>query len=112
MWLMSENGFYSVIANKYQDNLVVRSRIKEDLENLGISDSNIIFEPHRDYKYRAFLPKGSFIDLVSKMIHDIDYHNFKDRIYEKNPHRAMIYSYLWETLLDIEEEEFLDKDCS
>ena len=85
MWIVTTAGFYSIVKKPTDPagKLTIRSRVKTDLVNLkkrlpGLSD--IIESDDSDYRYRAFAKPEELAKALSKIVVDIDYSNFKNRI--------------------------------
>jgi len=105
MWLYTKVGFFSVVApeNPSSDGreyLVVRARVRKDLENLGEKYlpnlGNIIETKTSDYRFRAIVPKAEFGMVMYKIVKDIDYPNFKDAVKkEQGEKRAHVYGSVW-----------------
>ena len=63
MWLITTQGFYSVVAHRRDpDKLIVRGRVREDLEALReqIPELRVFSDPDADYRWRAVVtgPSG------------------------------------------------------
>lgn len=108
MWIFSKVGFYSVVQKPGQPYLTIRSRVREDLENLrntympGLSA--IMAGGGTDYPYRALIDHKLFASGVAKMGEDIHYSNFKNKIALKDVARAHAYSNVWSNMLDTEKQ--------
>lgn len=102
MWLFSEQGFFSIVAHRDRPNyLLVRARVRADLERLLTHDKSIAsvptieHTPVADYPYRVTLARNALAMLVFEQVQTIDYPNFKDRVAEREPERARIYHDVW-----------------
>lgn len=109
MWLISEDGFVSVVAhNDRPDHLLVRARAKGDLENVcrvageegvdGFDPVGIFSLDSADYRWRLEVRRDAFADLASALVGRIDYGNFKDRVKQRDPVRADLYMDVWSDL--------------
>lgn len=102
MWIFSETGFISVVEDKYKPSyLLVRARVQSDLEHLrkyGLKDI-LVFNNKAgnfDYQFRACVRKVDFARAMSKMVLDISYSNFKDRVLEASGEdRESVYLKIW-----------------
>jgi hypothetical protein len=108
MWLITTRGFYSVVADHYEDgNVLVRARVREDLEALGdlIPGLEVEETPERDYRFRASVPREVWTATAGALAEEIDYPNFKNAVAERQgPERAGTYGRVWWTLLDLQED--------
>lgn len=113
MWLISEDGFVSVVAhNDRPDHLLVRARAKGDLENIcevareegieGLDPVGIFSLESADYRWRLEVRRDDFASLVSALVSRIDYGNFKDRVKQRDPARAGLYMDVWSDLYRIQ----------
>jgi hypothetical protein len=106
MWLMTSIGFYSVVAyGGHPDTLLVRARVREDLEALRrgyLPDLEIVEGGGTDYQYRAMVSRGEWEHAVSGIAADIDYPNFKQAVAQcQGSHRARIYARIWMVLHEL-----------
>lgn len=101
MWLFGIDGFYSVVQHKaHPETLLVRSRVRKDLERLRKYIPALrVFNDRRgacDYKYRAFVEREVFAKAAMAMVLDLDYPNFKDRVKERlGQDRSNLYLQIW-----------------
>lgn len=130
MWLFTTDGFFSAVENKKDSNLIhVRSRWKEDLENLkraliksslestfdyplhresnaswnnGMKALEIIDTPSADYPFRIDVPRDEWIIFVTTASLRINYSNFKEAIAEKEESNDRLERYhnVWQILRD------------
>ena len=95
MWICFNDGFVSVVKDKLNiDELVVRSRRKEILEQL-FPDNKITVLSVSDYKYRTYCSKENWSKIMVDRIEDIEYTNFKDSTTDKDLHN--LYADMWMT---------------
>jgi hypothetical protein len=77
MWIYSKYGFYSIVF-KEAEGFHVRSRVKEDLERIGLKP----LESYKgsDYPWRAIVGKEEIERIFMVLGDSIDYPNFKGQI--------------------------------
>ena len=100
MWIMSKQGFYSIVAHEdLTDTYQVRSRARQDLENLlmllgGALDGITIKEtPHNDYAYRILVTGPQKAAILAALGEEIDYPNFKSEIARRSDQRDKLDAY-------------------
>lgn len=109
MWIFTGFGYFSVIEHrKDRDLLLVRSRVKGDLEklkekclpNLG----EIVETPTgADYPYRALAWRVEFAEAMKKAVEQIDYTNFKSGISRtQGSARHDLYMQVWSVMKNAE----------
>jgi hypothetical protein len=109
MWLLTTIGFFSVVAAQDDpERLVVRSRVRSDLEALReryLPDIEIVEGAGTDYRYRSFVAKTDFEPAAARLVADIDYTNFKNAVAERQGHaRAGVYSKVWSVLYELQRD--------
>jgi len=95
MWMFTKYGFFSVVSARKDffskeidiNTLMIRARNKKHLENLienfeSLKDCEILETKNTDYRYRIFVPKQDWSEIASKMTNEIDYDNFKSKVYQ------------------------------
>lgn len=118
MWLLTPDGFYSVVKPRDHDqlfcrhghagDLVVRSRAAKDLTMLRRKwlpelGKTITTPVNRDYGYRAFVQADYLARAMARITLSIDYDNYKDEVHvRQGAERAGIYSRIWHVLTDIQ----------
>lgn len=113
MWLITEDGFVSVVAHRDRpDHLLVRARARDDIENLcQVADEEGIegFDPvgifsleTSDYRWRLEVRRDDFAALTAALVGRIDYDNFKNRVKKRDPERAELYMDVWSDLYRIQ----------
>jgi hypothetical protein len=90
MWVFTTSGFYSVVQDKNDREMVtIRARTRSHLEDLmrfsGIP-SEILRTDDRDYLFRTIMPKTQWASTMSLLALDIDYTNFKDEVGRNRKH--------------------------
>ena len=111
MWIFTREGFYSVVtAEEFGRRLQIRARSEADLGRLrsthlpGLAES--IRLPGRDYPVRAFTDHAELAGAVSRMVHSIDYANFKSEVGRRQSYgRSHVYAKVWSDCLQIESED-------
>lgn len=125
MWLFEQHGFMSVVAydpskdrNKASQfstiaqqagtHLLVRARIKEDLDVLKTVLPTLVVEedPNADYSFRCVIPRAKFKEFLVKAVDDIDYDShFKEVASANSPkvegrHSAMMKC--WSAMIELQ----------
>ena len=68
MWIASKNGFFSIVQNRdNKDGVLVRSRVKKDLEEIFPTE-RILHTPGGDYHWRVYATKKEFGDILLKQL--------------------------------------------
>lgn len=94
MWIFTEDGFFSVVCARKNDGkspdideskFMVRARSKNHLANLKnkykeLENCEIVEMTHSDYKYRIFVDKSLWSDVMMKISQNINYGNFKNKV--------------------------------
>ena len=109
MWLFTDQGFYSVVAhNRDPGKLLVRARVREDLEALReqIPEIRIYSDRRADYRWRAVVTRAEWVKAVALFAASIDYPNFKQAAADRQPgDRLPIYQRIWGELLALQQAE-------
>jgi hypothetical protein len=93
MWIFSKDAFLSVVQVKDNlDRLLVRSRVKGDIEKV-FSSVKVVESAGTDYRFRAVVEREAVANVMKSMVNDIDYTNFKDQIKDHQRHWA--YMDVW-----------------
>lgn len=79
MWIFTRDGFLSIVQhNDKPDILIVRSRFKGHIERIfGVLADK---DTGTDYEYRAEISRAIVSGVMSDLIKDIDYGNFKNEL--------------------------------
>ena len=98
MWIVLKNSFLSIVED-FNDpkNLLVRARIEGDIEKI-FPDFEVFESLDSDYRFRSFIPRENVISAISEEIKNIDYPNFKNRVYSKDQKRASYYTKIWRVM--------------
>jgi hypothetical protein len=119
VWIMTQNGFYSVIAYEQkldrvpwptsrvkdlvatgQKLLLVRGRSEDDMKYLVAQIPGAEYaETNGDYLYRAVVTEQEWTVFMAEQTEKIDYGNFKNRITQtQGSERHDIYMSVWSAL--------------
>lgn len=87
MWIFSETGFVSAVQHRDDPNkFIVRGRDRKSLEPLAkMARTKIIENEGTDYPFRVFVTRKRFGQWVAKQIENLDYTNYKGRMYSTRP---------------------------
>lgn len=110
MWVATEHGFYSVVAHRDDDDvLLVRARAELDLirlvvalDDLHVPHGSIEHTPDADYAWRVPLLRQVAGIWLAHVVQSVDYDNFKDRVAERDPVREGLYHQVWAVLRRIQ----------
>lgn len=110
MWMLSTIGFFSIVTEKGDsDRLLVRTRVRADLEELRdryLPDIDIVEGAGSDYRYRAVVARADFERTAAQLASDIDYSNFKNAVAQRQgAQRAALYGEVWSTLYELQLRE-------
>jgi hypothetical protein len=100
MWIYLKDGFYSVISSGDRSHLIVRARVKGDLERL-FPGYGITRWPDRDYLYRTLVPRYAVAEQIDLAVQGIDYENFKNAVLDKR--RGPFYGMVWAVMSDMQD---------
>jgi hypothetical protein len=109
MWIFTTRGFYSVVQDASDPNMVViRARHRDDLVALpflSAAPDHIIETPQADYPVRVRMQKRIWVeDILPALGEEITYPNFKDAVKkQQGVVRANVYTRVWAELHDLEE---------
>jgi hypothetical protein len=102
VWVMTTRGFYSVVQDDEDpDTLLVRARVRGDLERLGeiIEGLELWHDPAADYAWRAPVARSEWAYALGVLAGEIDYRNFKEAVAERQgEERASVYGQVWSAL--------------
>ena len=77
-------------TDERQNTLTVRARVRADLEQLKASYlpelGPVLENSSTDYRYRAGAPQAAVAQAMARLVADLDYDNFKNRIAESRGH--------------------------
>jgi len=111
MWLMTNFGFFSVVQKSGQQELTVRARVYQDLEQLKLrylpEAGPVQSGAGTDYPFRITIDRAAFAEAMKKIVLDIDYPNFKESVTEmQGDERASIYAGVWMELFRLQRGEW------
>jgi len=107
MWLYTKLGFFSIVHKLpcKKDELLVRTRCREDLESLSkkLSQTSdfkgvIIESKDSDYAYRMVVPRSVLASFMTSLMMNLDYANFKATIPYNDEQRHEAYFKCWEVM--------------
>lgn len=100
MWLFSKDGFFSIVEHTDNSNLLlVRSRIKGDIEKYWPVE--VKEGAGSDYRFRSVLPRAEVSDRIAKIVHDIDYPDFKASVEDNR--RLSWYFQVWDVMATMQD---------
>lgn len=108
MWVFTQDGFISAVDNGHvPDKLTVRARDKQSLALLAdITQQEIKQSTKSDYPYRVYVTKAEFSDFLLGHVDELDYPNFKDRVYTSRGYDfAHACGKVWAAMLEVTDEE-------
>jgi hypothetical protein len=103
MWIVMNDSYISAVQDRNNKmNLVVRARVREDLENAFPSlKQDIIESTDSDYRFRLFMTKQFLCGVMNTKIMNIDYDNFKNSVKQSWRHDA--YLAIWSVMYKVQQ---------
>jgi len=103
MWIVMNDSYISAVQDRNNKmNLVVRARVREDLENAFPSlKQDIIESTDSDYRFRLFMTKQFLCGVMNTKIMNIDYDNFKNSVKQNWRHDA--YLAIWSIMYKVQQ---------
>ena len=99
---MLNNSFLSIVENRNNKNeLLVRARIKGDIENI-FNDVKTFEDEKADYKYRAFIQRDLVEKVIASQVASINYANFKGSISPDDEIRHSAYMRVWSEMYKVQ----------
>lgn len=97
MWIFTRHGFFSIVEHKANPGLLmVRARIREDLED-AFGEADIIETADSgDYRFRKSMPRQVVADYLGQEAFEIDYTSVKDEIDKDEPRRHRMLYDVWD----------------
>ena len=101
MWLFLSNSFLSIVdpegaydgsAGPVSPTLLVRARIKGDIEAV-FPEAKVNETPHRDYRFRAMIDRKTVAAAMAAQVMNLGAGNFKGSVKESARHDA--YMGVW-----------------
>ena len=102
MWIVMNDSYISAVQDRNnKTGLVVRARVREDLENAfpGLKQ-DIIESTDSDYRFRLFMSKQFLCGVMNTKIMNIDYDNFKNSVKQSWRHDA--YLAIWSVMYRVQ----------
>lgn len=102
MWIITNKSFLSIVEDRNRPNvMVVRARIRGDIEDFFGKDVLVFETEDSDYRFRSFISRSLFKDEMVKHINNIDYDNFKNSV--KDDQRYSWYTRIWWVMHEVQE---------
>ena len=102
MWLLTPDGFYSIVQKRGETGLCIRARVGADLDLLREKHLPSLTEttetPGGDYRYRAWASHEAVADALAALARDLHYDNFKNEVARRDGQRAHAYHDVWDVL--------------
>lgn len=96
MWVLLNDSFLSIVQHReHPEKLLVRSRIKGDIER-AIPSAEVFEMESADYYFRAVVDREVVKSALRAAVDRIDYDNFKGSIRDHGRHAA--YFQVWSVL--------------
>jgi hypothetical protein len=106
MWLLTPEGFFSIVQKPGEDQLCVRARVAADLDRLRArfmpEMSETLERRGGDYRYRAWISRDHLADGLAAIGRDLSYSNFKSEVGCTDPERAHTYGRVWRILGELQ----------
>ncbi len=112
MWIVTDRGSFSVVDKGEPEGcLCVRTRVREDIENLCQLESLTSYadaiEESRfsDYRFRIHVKREDWVKAAADLADQIDYDNFKNAVKARQgTERASFYNQVWNDLYGMQEK--------
>lgn len=112
MWVFTKKGFMSVVEMRDDvDKVMIRFRCKEDAEAIRMdclstkgddfSLPDIIKTEEADYRYRIIVDRVVLVELMTTMVSELDYHNFKNAVHG-DVDRDIAYMGVWGEMSELQ----------
>src|SRR3954453_14899081 len=102
MWILTPDGFYSIVQKHGETGLCVRARVRADLDRLRdryLPTLTATTEtPGGDYRFRAWATHEEVAEAIAAITRDLHYDNFKSEVARSDRQRARAYHDVWEAL--------------
>ena len=104
MWIFTSSGFVSIVSHKDDpEKMLVRSRKIEPLERLW-PEYPVQEIYWADYRYRIFVPVEGVSSVISDLIMEVNYPNFKAACTDDDEYQSALAS-VWWTMLEYQRRE-------
>ena len=95
MWIIMNKSYFSIVENnENKDELLVKARVKGDIERI-FPKANVLIGAGSDYLYRAAVPRNIVSDAIKDQIENINYGNFKNSVAWEDESRHKAYLNVW-----------------
>ncbi len=102
MWVFTEIGFFSAVVDAIdEDQIIVRARVRTDLERLAekLIYAKIQDTPGSDYPHRIRVSRDLWARYLHDAVYAMDYPNFKDQVAKTlGDDRESLYHHVWDLL--------------
>lgn len=95
MWIFSNDAFLSIVADRNSERLLVRARLKGDIERT-FPGSAVVEDAGTDYRFRTWLDRKTVADVLCHKVEEIDYNNFKGSVQDHARHTT--YMDVWNVM--------------
>lgn len=98
MWVFLSGSMLSIVAHKDNpDMLHVRARVAGDIEAV-FPGAEVLETPNGDYQFRADIPRRIVGIVMSNLVNDINYTNFKNSVKDRERHDVYykVWNAMWE----------------
>jgi hypothetical protein len=110
MWLFTTDGFFSVVSKGCRkDQLMVRARVKVDLQRAFPGAKITTSPPPADYRFRVVVTRKAVTALLARTVEKLNYANFKDTVKDGARHEA--YMRVWNAMYALQERPKLTKSA-
>jgi len=107
VWVLTTRGFFSVVQDAADPSRVlVRARVREDLDRLGelLPHLEPWHDPEADYAWRALVDRSDWGYALGVIAAEIDYGNFKNAVAARQGQaRAGLYQQVWAALYELQD---------
>lgn len=107
MWLATKFGFYSIVDSEEYNKIVIRGRKISDIKNLidsveSLKNCKLVITRRSDYLCRIYVNMRQLADVMSLLIINLDYSNFKDMIYANKDQKdkSSYYTRIWSVMYE------------
>lgn len=89
MWIFLNDAFLSIVHAGDDATLLVRARRPGDLERV-FPGAAVAETCHRDYRFRASIPREAVAEALAAAVRAVRYPNFKGGVRERGRHDAYL----------------------
>jgi hypothetical protein len=106
VWLLTPDGFYSIVQKRGEQELCIRARVAADLDRLREkylpSLTSTTETPGGDYRFRAWASHDAVAEALAAITRQLDYDNFKNEVARHDHERAHVYGEVWQVLGELQ----------